>query len=95
MKWLCWPVILNVANCVTAIVCTVYAWKLWRVTRIKATLFLMWGFVVGAALRAVVTFHDKFPTIQAFIVTWILLTLGMAGLYHAVKKIWDKPEGTR
>jgi len=30
-----------------------------------------------------------------FIVTWILLTFGMAGLYHAVAKIWDKPEGTR
>jgi len=95
MKWLCLPVLLNIVNCATAVVCAYYGWKLWRLTRIKATLFLMWGFILGAVLRGVLCFHDKFPTIQSFIVTWLLLTLGMAGLYHAVKKIWAKPEGTR
>jgi uncharacterized membrane protein YoaK (UPF0700 family) len=95
VNWICWPVILNVLNCGTAIICAVYAWRLWRMTRIRATLFLTWGFIVGAVLRGVLIVYDKFPMLQLFIVTWILLTFGMAGLYHAVAKIWDKPEGTR
>lgn len=90
-----WSTILNVANFIIAAVCAVYAWKLYKITQIGATLCLMWGFIFGAIFRAVLIGYKGFPAIEIFAIAWIFLALGMISLHRAVKKIWDKPEGTR